>query len=293
MSAGSTDRDREDLERRVNLLDLVARFIGPDGAAGRRQDRSRIERDDDPHDIALLRRSGQVDGVMAGELVEFPGSLFGLVLNLEQDNVGVAVLEGDAIRVDTPNGSLGVAGVKGFGGGFAGASGANRNISAVEAITIGSVSINNDTAFNTTLTSGGGNHTFDAAGDGPATILVDGTGGGNLGVSAAMTLNDSLVATVNQTTATSAAGAAAFAGLVGLAAVARIFRGRAGRTEEQPAAEWSPPPVDPAPAATEGRNVKRLNKLADLLVGLTSGRAAGAAPQALAKAAIRRKKKSL
>ena len=31
-------------------------------------------------------------GVMAGELVEFPGSIFGLVLNLEQDNVGVAVL---------------------------------------------------------------------------------------------------------------------------------------------------------------------------------------------------------
>lgn len=39
-------------------------------------------------------------------------------------DVGVAVLEGDAVRVDTPGGSLGVAGVKGFGGGFAGASGA-------------------------------------------------------------------------------------------------------------------------------------------------------------------------
>jgi len=38
--------------------------------------------------------------------------------------VGVAVLEGDAVRIDTPSGSLGVAGVKGFGGGFAGASGA-------------------------------------------------------------------------------------------------------------------------------------------------------------------------
>src|SRR4030095_15277801 len=33
-----------------------------------------------------------LEGVMAGELVEFPGGLFGLVLNLEQDNVGVAVL---------------------------------------------------------------------------------------------------------------------------------------------------------------------------------------------------------
>jgi Icc-related predicted phosphoesterase len=39
-------------------------------------------------------------------------------------DVGVAVLEGDAIRVDTPNGSVGVAGVKGFGGGFAGANAA-------------------------------------------------------------------------------------------------------------------------------------------------------------------------
>lgn len=39
-------------------------------------------------------------------------------------DVGVAVLEGDAVRVDTPNGSIGVAGVKGFGGGFAGANAA-------------------------------------------------------------------------------------------------------------------------------------------------------------------------
>jgi F-type H+-transporting ATPase subunit alpha len=39
-----------------------------------------------------------LEGVMAGELVEFPGGLYGLVLNLEQDNVGVAVL-GDAVGV--------------------------------------------------------------------------------------------------------------------------------------------------------------------------------------------------
>ena len=39
-------------------------------------------------------------------------------------DAGVVVLEGDAIRIDTPGGSLGVAGVKGFGGGFSGASGA-------------------------------------------------------------------------------------------------------------------------------------------------------------------------
>jgi F-type H+-transporting ATPase subunit alpha len=46
-----------------------------------------------------------LEGVMAGELVEFPGQIFGLVLNLEQDNVGVAVLgdptavkEGDVVK---------------------------------------------------------------------------------------------------------------------------------------------------------------------------------------------------
>ncbi len=44
-------------------------------------------------------------GVMAGELVEFSGDLYGLVLNLEQDNVGVAILgsattvkEGDTVK---------------------------------------------------------------------------------------------------------------------------------------------------------------------------------------------------
>jgi F-type H+-transporting ATPase subunit alpha len=39
-----------------------------------------------------------LEGAMAGELVEFPGNIFGLVLNLEQDNVGIAVL-GDATGV--------------------------------------------------------------------------------------------------------------------------------------------------------------------------------------------------
>ena len=46
-----------------------------------------------------------LEGAMAGELVEFPGDLFGLVLNLEQDNVGVAlfgdasgVKEGDTVK---------------------------------------------------------------------------------------------------------------------------------------------------------------------------------------------------
>jgi F-type H+-transporting ATPase subunit alpha len=45
-----------------------------------------------------IARVHGLSGVMAGELVEFAGGVFGLVLNLEQDNVGVAVL-GDATSV--------------------------------------------------------------------------------------------------------------------------------------------------------------------------------------------------
>jgi F-type H+-transporting ATPase subunit alpha len=46
-----------------------------------------------------------LEGAMAGELVEFPGELMGMVLNLEQDNVGVAIFgndqkirEGDTVK---------------------------------------------------------------------------------------------------------------------------------------------------------------------------------------------------
>jgi len=39
-----------------------------------------------------------LEGAMASELVEFPGDLFGMVLNLEQDNVGVAIF-GDSTHV--------------------------------------------------------------------------------------------------------------------------------------------------------------------------------------------------
>jgi len=46
-----------------------------------------------------------LDKVMAMELVEFPGSIYGLVLNLEEDNVGVAIMgedfgikEGDMVK---------------------------------------------------------------------------------------------------------------------------------------------------------------------------------------------------
>src|SRR5215475_15301898 len=46
-----------------------------------------------------------LEGAMAGELLEFPGNLMGLVLNLESDNVGAALFgetshikEGDVVK---------------------------------------------------------------------------------------------------------------------------------------------------------------------------------------------------
>src|SRR5688572_19970110 len=57
-----------------------------------------------------------LEGAMAGELVEFPGDLMGMILNLEEDNVGVAVFgsdqkvrEGDTVKrtgriIDVPVG---------------------------------------------------------------------------------------------------------------------------------------------------------------------------------------------
>ena len=46
-----------------------------------------------------------LDRALAGELLEFPGGVFGMVLNLEQDNIGVVVLgpyehikEGDPVK---------------------------------------------------------------------------------------------------------------------------------------------------------------------------------------------------
>lgn len=39
-----------------------------------------------------------LENAMAGELLEFPGDLYGLVLNLEEDNVG-AVLLGEATAI--------------------------------------------------------------------------------------------------------------------------------------------------------------------------------------------------
>ncbi|MCB9667163.1 MAG: F0F1 ATP synthase subunit alpha [Myxococcales bacterium] len=43
-----------------------------------------------------IARVHGLEGAMAGELLEFPGNLMGMVLNLEEENVGVALLGSDA-----------------------------------------------------------------------------------------------------------------------------------------------------------------------------------------------------
>jgi F-type H+-transporting ATPase subunit alpha len=52
-----------------------------------------------------IARIHGLSGAMAGELLEFPGGVFGMVLNLEEDNVGAAILgefseikEGDTVK---------------------------------------------------------------------------------------------------------------------------------------------------------------------------------------------------
>ena len=53
-----------------------------------------------------IARIHGLDKAMAGELLEFPGNTMGMVLNLEEDNVGAAILgdaehikEGDIVKV--------------------------------------------------------------------------------------------------------------------------------------------------------------------------------------------------
>jgi len=78
--------------------------------------------------------------------------------------------------------------------------------------TVGSITFNNDAAnaFNYTISTGSaGPLVFDQTGAGSATIVVNSVTGatGNNTIAVATTLNDTLVATVNNVTATSAAGA--------------------------------------------------------------------------------------
>ena len=45
-----------------------------------------------------IARIHGLENAMQGELLEFPGDVFGMVLNLEEDNVG-AVLLGDQVNI--------------------------------------------------------------------------------------------------------------------------------------------------------------------------------------------------
>ncbi len=71
-----------------------------------------FERKTDTYEVGVVLRVGDgiarvygLSSVMSGELVEFPGKIMGMVLNLEEDNVGVAIFgeaqhirEGDEVR---------------------------------------------------------------------------------------------------------------------------------------------------------------------------------------------------
>lgn len=52
-----------------------------------------------------IARLHGLEGCMAGELIEFPGDVFGMALNLEEDNIGCVLLgsdkdikEGDTVK---------------------------------------------------------------------------------------------------------------------------------------------------------------------------------------------------
>lgn len=42
-----------------------------------------------------IARVHGLDNAMQGELLEFPGEVYGMVMNLEEDNVGAVLLSGD------------------------------------------------------------------------------------------------------------------------------------------------------------------------------------------------------
>src|SRR3990170_734371 len=71
-----------------------------------------FEKEVDIYDVGTVLQVGDgiarvygLSKVMSGELVEFPGNVFGMVLNLEEDNVGVVIFgesnhigEGDIVK---------------------------------------------------------------------------------------------------------------------------------------------------------------------------------------------------
>jgi Icc-related predicted phosphoesterase len=123
----------------INVAAIGDVHVGPDSAGVLRRQLATVpERADLLLIAGDLTKSGALEEaeVVAAELQGLSVQVVAVLGNHDHHSdrqaeiaavlrdVGVAVLEGDAIRVDTPNGSVGVAGVKGFGGGFAGANAA-------------------------------------------------------------------------------------------------------------------------------------------------------------------------
>jgi Icc-related predicted phosphoesterase len=112
--------------------------VGPDSVGALREHLAPVP---DQADLLLiagdLTKSGAPDeaAVLAGELQGLDVQVVAVLGNHDHHSdrgsevarilgdVGTVVLEGDAVVVDTPAGTVGVAGVKGFGGGFTGSSG--------------------------------------------------------------------------------------------------------------------------------------------------------------------------
>lgn len=122
--------------------------VGPDSAGVLREQLSSVgERADLLLIAGDLTKSGAPDeaNALAEELADLGVPVVAVLGNHDhhsdrEDDVarivrdaGVTVLEGEAIVVPTPSGSIGVAGVKGFGGGFAGASGSEFGESEMKA----------------------------------------------------------------------------------------------------------------------------------------------------------------
>src|SRR5512141_1422751 len=77
-----------------------------------RRQLSGFEKEVDVYDVGTVLQVGDgiarvygLSKVMSGELVEFPGAIFGMTLNLEEDNVGVVIFgegshikEGDVVK---------------------------------------------------------------------------------------------------------------------------------------------------------------------------------------------------
>jgi Icc-related predicted phosphoesterase len=123
----------------INVAAVGDVHVGPDSAGALQQQLASVpERADLLLVAGDLTKSGALEEaeVVAAELQGLSVQVVAVLGNHDHHSdraaeiaamlrdVGVAVLEGDAIRVDTSSGSVGIAGVKGFGGGFAGANAA-------------------------------------------------------------------------------------------------------------------------------------------------------------------------